>query len=122
MGFKRWRGKGKEWAEPEPSRAAWGRENADGTTFGIDLRPATTNTRRRYDRTEPGPHHMALSTSSDASVDEVYLEMREAGADVADAPAQYGGQAGYGDHYYAVFFLDPDGFKVEVVHARGFTV
>jgi hypothetical protein len=41
------------------------------------------------------------------------------GAEVLDAPSQYGGQQGYGEYYYAAFFADPDKFKVEVVHARG---
>jgi hypothetical protein len=32
-----------------------------------------------------------------------------------DAPAEYGGQPGYGDHYYALFVEDPDGVKLEIV-------
>lgn len=122
LGFVRWRAPGDDWQEPDPSRAAWGFRNADGTTFGIDLRPATTNTARRYDRFEPGPHHMAFAAPSDAAIDDLYSAMLEVDADVADPPANYGGQPGYGDHYYAVFFYDPDGFKVEVVHSRGLEV
>jgi catechol 2,3-dioxygenase-like lactoylglutathione lyase family enzyme len=38
--------------------------------------------------------------------------MLELGADILDAPAEYD----YNPGYYAVFFRDPDGFKVEVVH------
>ncbi|MEM9622545.1 MAG: hypothetical protein AAF993_12900 [Pseudomonadota bacterium] len=48
--------------------------------------------------------------------------MRQIGANIADVPTNYGDQAGYGDHHYAVFFLDPDGFNVELVHSIGFEV
>ncbi len=122
LGFERWRPAHEAWQEPNPSRAAWGIRYPDGTTFGIDLRPATTNVTRRYDRYEPGPHHMAFNAGSDSLVDRVFQAMRRAGADILDEPADYGGRQGYGDHYYAAFFADPDGFKVEVVHAQGFDV
>jgi len=36
-----------------------------------------------------------------------------AGAKILDAPAEYG----YTSGYYAVFFADPDGLKLEVCHA-----
>ena len=36
-------------------------------------------------------------------------------ATVLDAPVEYTGPA-YGGGYYAVFFADPDGLKLEVVH------
>ena len=36
------------------------------------------------------------------------------GATVLDAPAEY---PQYGAGYYAVFFSDPDGLKLEFVHA-----
>ena len=34
------------------------------------------------------------------------------GAEILDAPAEYD----YNPGYYAAFFRDPDGFKLEVVH------
>ncbi len=110
LGYRRWR------------QSAWGLEYPDGSVFGIDLRPAETGIGRSYNRYEPGPHHLAFNVDADAAVDAIFERMREAGAEVADAPANYGGQPGYGSHYYAVFFFDPDGFKVEVVHSIGFEV
>jgi len=118
LGYRRFRAGGAEWQEPEPTRAAWSIRLPDGTHFGVDLRPATRQ--RDHDRGEPGPHHLALQVDDDASVDAVHQTMRSAGARVLDAPHQYGGEPGYGHHYYAVFFGDPDGFKVEVVHAPAF--
>ncbi len=122
LGYSRWRGGGEAWREPQPTRAAWGLRYADGSVFGIDLRPARHNTQRVYDRFEPGPHHLALQADTDAAVDQVHAAMQQAGARITDPPANYGGTPGYGEHYYAVFLRDPDGFKVEVVHARGFEV
>ena len=119
LGYKRYRALGAEWQEPKPIRAAWGLQYDDGASFGIDLRPATSNSTRIYDRYEPGPHHIAFNVDSDDEVDEVYRSMVQIGAEVLDAPTQYGGQQGYGEYYYAVFFADPDKFKVEVAHARG---
>jgi glyoxylase I family protein len=116
LGYRRWRGDDPAWQEPNPTRAAWGIVYPDGGTFGIDLRPATTNADRTYDRYEPGPHHMAFHADSDELVDAVHRAMVAAGAPVLDPPCNYGGQKGYGDYYYAVFFADPDGFKVEVVN------
>jgi catechol 2,3-dioxygenase-like lactoylglutathione lyase family enzyme len=120
LGYRRWQESDPDWQEPDPTRAAWALTYLDGSVFGIDLRPATSRLAERYDAYAPGPHHLALQAESDEQVDEVHGAMVAIGAEVADAPTEYGGQMGYGHHYYAVFFLDPDGFKVEVVHARGF--
>lgn len=119
LGYTRFRAEAPEWQEPDPTRAAWGIRYKDGASFGIDLRPATTNVERRYDRYEPGPHHLAFNVDSDEAVEAVYAAMLEIDAEVLDPPHDYGGQHGYGEHYRAVFFADPDGFKVEVVNARG---
>jgi hypothetical protein len=42
--------------------------------------------------------------------------MREIGTEILDAPADYSGQAGYSEGYYAAFFADPDGVKLEIVY------
>ena len=42
--------------------------------------------------------------------------MLAVGAVVLDAPADYSGQAGYDEGYFAAFFEDPDGVKLEVVY------
>jgi len=42
--------------------------------------------------------------------------MLEVGATVLDPPTDYSNQPGYGAGYFAVFFEDPDGLKLEVAY------
>jgi catechol 2,3-dioxygenase-like lactoylglutathione lyase family enzyme len=117
LGYQRWRVPMPEWQGPSPSRATWGLRYPGGAAFGVELRPARAESRdRRYDRYEPGPHHLAFHAASREAVDRVHRAMVEAGATVLDPPADYGGQPGYAEGYYAAFFADPDGLKLEVVH------
>jgi len=67
----------------------------------------------KFDRYRVGLHHLALKVRSRDQVDEFHrFLMREAIA-ILDPPADY---PKYGPQYYAVFFADPDGMKLEVVH------
>lgn len=117
LGYKRWRISAPEWSGENPSRATWGIRFGDGAVFGIEVRPAREASRdRRYDRYEPGPHHIAFHADSEAQVDRVHEAVCAVGGEVLDPPAEYGGQQGYGDQYYAVFFADPDGVKLEVCY------
>lgn len=119
LGYRRCPGSAPAWQGPHPTRATWSLD-ADGTRLEIELRPARPQSRnRRYDRYEPGPHHIAFHAASRAVVDEVHAAMTAAGAVVLDPPADYSGQPGYQAGYYAAFFEDPDGFKVEVVFLPG---
>ncbi len=68
-----------------------------------------------HDRYAPGLHHLALHAESRTQVDAAYGRLREIGAEVLDPPASYAGPA-YEPDYYAAFFADPDGLKLEVVH------
>ena len=104
-------------AEPNPERAWWSVKYPDGSNFGIEVRPAYADKRdQRYDRYEPGPHHLAFHARNREMVDRIYDAMVAVGAEVLDAPLDYSGQAGYSKGYYAVFFADPDGVKLEIVH------
>jgi catechol 2,3-dioxygenase-like lactoylglutathione lyase family enzyme len=117
LGYRRWNVPRPEWQGPSPSRATWGIRYPDGARFGVEVRPARPESRdRRYDRYEPGPHHLAFHAASRAVVDRVHRAMVAAGAVVLDPPADYSGQPGYAEGYYAAFFADPDGVKLEVVH------
>jgi glyoxylase I family protein len=64
------------------------------------------------DRYAPGLHHLAFDAASREVVDTVAAWLREEGADIEGGP----GERDYTPGYYAVFFFDPDGLKLEVVH------
>lgn len=115
LGYRRWRVENPDWQGEHPRRATWSLKDEGGSHFGIEVRPARSESRdRRYDRYEPGPHHIAFHAESEAAVDRVHEAMVAVGADILDPPTQYGGQRGYGKAYYAAFFADPDGVKLEV--------
>jgi glyoxylase I family protein len=117
LGYRRWKIASPEWSADSPTRATWGKLYGDGSRFDIEVRPSAAASRdRRYDRYEPGPHHLAFHAESDAQVDRVHAAVASVGGEVLDAPQNYGGQVGYGEYYYAAFFADPDGVKLEVCY------
>jgi glyoxylase I family protein len=65
-----------------------------------------------YDRYGVGLHHLAFSAQSRATVDERAAWLRARGVQVESEPQEYD----YTPGYYAVFFYDPDGIKLEIVH------
>jgi catechol 2,3-dioxygenase-like lactoylglutathione lyase family enzyme len=67
----------------------------------------------RHYRFAPGLHHLALRAPSRAAVDWLHAELVKLGIEVLDPPAQYDR---YSPGYYAVFFADPDGLKLEYVY------
>ncbi|MBD3648190.1 MAG: VOC family protein [Pseudomonadales bacterium] len=119
LGYRRWMVDQPEWAGDNPRRATWSIRCADGSIFGIEVRPARADSRdRRYDRYEPGPHHLAFHAESEEVVDRAYEAVVAADGEVLDAPTDYGGHPAYGEQYYAVFFADPDGVKLEVCYVK----
>jgi glyoxylase I family protein len=65
-----------------------------------------------YDRYGVGLHHLAIEVSSRAAVDERAEWLRANGAELESEPQEYS----YVPGYYAVFFYDPDGMKLEILH------
>ena len=59
----------------------------------------------------PGFHHVAFAVSDRADVDLVHEAAVQAGAEILHPPRAW---PDYHPNYYATFFLDPDGFRVEV--------
>ena len=57
-----------------------------------------------------GFHHYAFELSKRKDVDDLYALLKEIDATVVDPPGDY---PAYGEGYYAVYFLDPDGLKLE---------
>lgn len=64
-----------------------------------------------HNRYSPGLHHLAFHASSREDVQSVYALVKSMGEQILDAPAEYD----YTPGYFAAFFADPDGLKVEVV-------
>jgi len=69
----------------------------------------------RHERGKPGLHHLAFSVNSRAEVDRIYEEAIKplAHVEVEDPPIDC---PEYGEGYYATFFFDPDGIKLEVTY------
>src|SRR5215218_8638697 len=81
-----------------------------GAGVAIGLREAQSE--GAHDRYAVGVHHIAFEAWSREAVDERAEWLRRAGAELESGPQEYG----YVPGYYAVFFYDPDGMKLEVVH------
>ena len=66
-----------------------------------------------FHRRKPGSlHHLAFKASSCAEVDELYLKIRDIGANIVEPPKYY---PQHGEKYYALFFKDLEGIKYEIV-------
>ncbi|MEQ8857423.1 MAG: VOC family protein [Pseudomonadales bacterium] len=119
IGYRRWFVDDPDWTGANPRRATWSIRCTDGSVFGIEVRPARADSRdRRYDRYEPGPHHLAFHADSEEAVNRAHIAVAEIGGEVLDPPMDYGGHPAYGKQYYAVFFADPDGVKLEVCYVE----
>jgi glyoxylase I family protein len=101
-----------ELSDREEHRLAWAKRSSAGV-FWLILTAARQDTiPAQHDLLSPGFHHLAWNADSRDQVDEFYRLLVENGATVLDPPAEYDYEPGY----YAVFFTDPDGMKLEFVH------
>lgn len=97
MGFRR--------IDDAPEGLLWA-----GTQAQVGLVRARSH--REHDRYSPGLHHLAFHAPDRAAVDRFHEQVLKLGARVLDPPADY---PEYAPGYYAVFFADPDGIKLEYV-------
>jgi glyoxylase I family protein len=81
-----------------------------GAGVALGLREATTP--GDFDRYRLGLHHVAFRAPSREVVEERHHWLVERGAEIESPPREYD----YIPGYYAVFFYDPDGLKLEIVH------
>jgi glyoxylase I family protein len=65
-----------------------------------------------YDRYRVGVHHVAFEVASRDVVDERHRWVVEQPVSIESPPKEYE----YTPGYYAFFFYDPDGIKLEIVH------
>jgi catechol 2,3-dioxygenase-like lactoylglutathione lyase family enzyme len=100
----------------EPGGCEWDL-GPDGRGASLGLRPCDPSlVAYRHERYAPGLHHLAWRAASRNEVDRLHGLLVELGIRLLDAPAHY---PEYSGDYYAVFFEDPDGMKLELVHAPG---
>jgi glyoxylase I family protein len=80
----------------------------------VALQPAKAEEQgRAHSRDAPGLNHLAFRAPSRAAVDALHAELVKLGVTILDPPADYP----YMETYYAVYFADPDGLKLEYVHS-----
>jgi catechol 2,3-dioxygenase-like lactoylglutathione lyase family enzyme len=79
----------------------------------IGLRQAQEE--QEFELYAPGFHHLALAVESRDDVDAAHAAAVDAGAEILHAPKLW---PQYHPDFYATFFLDPDGFRLEVAASR----
>jgi len=85
-----------------------------GETWELGLQEARLGVAtQRHDRQAVGLHHLAFRAPSAADVIALHEELVTAREVILDAPALY---ERYAPGYFAVFFADPDGIKLEYVY------
>lgn len=80
--------------------------------FGIVLRPSRVE--RPHDAYASGMHHLCLRVDSIDEVHALARQLRAAGIEASDAEHH----PEYAPDYWAVFFEDPDGLRLEVTNYR----
>jgi len=81
--------------------------------FGFSLRPARAGT-PAHDPYAPGLHHFCFRVVDESAVDRAAAELRALGVAATD-PKLY---PEYSADYYATFFEDPDGVRLEITNFR----
>ena len=80
--------------------------------FGYVLRPSRSS--HGHDSYAPGLHHFCLRVESVADVAAVANQLRAAGIEASEAKLY----SEYAPDYWATFFTDPDGARLEVTNYR----
>lgn len=80
--------------------------------FGYVLRPSRNPV--GHDSYAPGLHHFCLRVESVADVVAVATQLRAAGVEASEAKLY----SDYAPDYWATFFTDPDGIRLEVTNYR----
>jgi glyoxylase I family protein len=92
----------------------WTLESGKGSPSISLVKAKSSGTTKQHNRYSPGLHHLAWASDSREDVGRLHALLVAIKADVLDAPADYP-QYNKGRGYYAVFFADTDGLKLESV-------
>jgi glyoxylase I family protein len=93
-----------------PQVAAW---ELDGETEILVYQAKPEEKKYSHRIYQPGFHHLAFKVDEREIVDIIYEWLTAAKVEILDAPRTY---PDYPGNYYAIFFLDPNGLKFEVMH------
>jgi len=93
--------------EPEPLTGWYG----DHGSIWISP-PEKRLSRQAFHKRRVGLREIAFRADSRAQIDELAREIEPNGGKILDPPREYSYRPGY----YSVFFTDPSGIKLEVVH------
>ncbi len=91
--------------QPERMIGFWG-------DFGSLWVIRARNQNENFDKTRIGLREVAFRVPRRAQIDELAREISSRGGRILDPPREYDYRPGY----YAVFFTDPDGIKLEIVN------
>jgi len=102
-------------------QAGWEYENSQGYLSphgSFWLKPADARfADDGFDKDRVGLCEIAFAANTRAEVDALHRALVERGVTILDPPREY---PHYVPGYYAVFFADPDGMKLELVHIPGY--
>jgi glyoxylase I family protein len=88
-----------------------------GQGYSISIRPSKGDfAHRLHDRNAAGFNHLAFAAKDRSDVEKLHELLKEMGATILDAPAEYP----YSPGYFAVYFADPDGMKFEFAYAPSY--
>ncbi|GAB5418766.1 MAG: VOC family protein [Crocinitomicaceae bacterium] len=84
-------------------------------TVGINS-PRSVFKDEEVHRRKPGAlHHLAFQAQNEEEVDLAYQKLLKTSANIVAPPQLY---PQHGTHYYALFFKDPGGIKLEIVYEK----
>jgi catechol 2,3-dioxygenase-like lactoylglutathione lyase family enzyme len=105
MGYRKLRVSDEVQQDMKTELYAWG-----GAAGVVRLRPPKPGHEdARHERRAPGLNHFSFNAASREDVDGLHALLVKMGAEILDPPANYI----YLPDNYAVYFLDPDGIKLE---------
>jgi catechol 2,3-dioxygenase-like lactoylglutathione lyase family enzyme len=85
---------------------------SNGKTLFWIAQADSVGAKRKHRKGDIGFHHYAFELDSRAAVDALGAFLQANDLPVADPPDSYNGD----EKYYAVFFHDPDGMRLEAMH------
>ena len=98
---------------PRPIHSGHEIPTATSSRFPAPSPSSLSTPRSKRNAHSPGLHHLAFGAPTREDVDRVHRDLVALGVKILDPPVQYDE---YGIGYYAVFFADPDGIKLEYVY------